>query len=107
FTFTQQNPDDTVTHSSGHFLYSNDAAMPNWKGMLTVDWNDDNWGVHWSSQFISGTTNLDGSKPKYGNEIPDYFYHNLSVSYDMDGFFGDATIGKHSQVIAGIDNLFD
>ncbi|MBS0472962.1 MAG: TonB-dependent receptor [Proteobacteria bacterium] len=116
FTNTTQNPDGTYNHFSGTFLYSNESIQPNWKSTLSVDWNDGPWSLHWDTQFISGTGDYPGpsaanGRPKtvyaWGDEIPDYFYHNVSVAYDMDGFFGDSTGVKHTRLILGINNLFD
>jgi iron complex outermembrane recepter protein len=54
-------------------------------------------------RYIGDTGNLDGSAVKFGNEIPEYFYHNIAVSYDLPQI-GPA---KSTRLVVGINNLFD
>jgi hypothetical protein len=110
FTYTTQNPPGAgtaVNHLAGYFLYSNESVQPDWKGTLNIDWVLDAWTFHYDGQFIGGTKNQDGSAPVYGNEIPNYFYHNVSFAYDVDSFFGDNTAIGGTRIIFGINNLFD
>jgi iron complex outermembrane receptor protein len=109
------NPDNTINAFHGFFNYSNDSIQPKWKGNLLLDWTMDNIGIHYGLQYIGGTYdgpaiypvgggyNYASFKTGYGDQIPGYVYHDISVSYD----FPEMGPVKGTRLVLGINNLFD
>ena len=99
----QQNPDGTVSNYNGFFLYSNESVQPKWKGRASLDYRLGTWIFHYDGQWIGHAYNLDGSPAAFGNYIPNYFYHNVSMSFDLPA------IGpvERTTMVLGINNLLD
>jgi iron complex outermembrane receptor protein len=102
------NPDGSVTNFLATFNSGSEVLQPRWKGTMALDWNFGGWALHWDLDWIGNTHNLDGSPDSHGNEIPDYFYHNISAGYELGGLFKDeGVLVSNSRLIVGVDNLFD
>ena len=104
FKSTTQNPDFSTNEFEGTFLYSNAQVQPKWKGTFNLDYRLNQWTFHWDTSYIGPVVNFeDPTTHVYGNYIPSYFYHNLSVGLDLPSV-GPMTSGH---LILGINNLFD
>ena len=103
FQNNQQNPDGSVSDYNGFFLYSNESVQPKWKGRASLDYKLGTWIFHYDSQWTGHAYNLDGSPAVYGNYIPNYFYHNISMSFDLPS----AGPIQRTTMVLGINNLFD
>ena len=103
FQNNQQNPDGTISNYNGFFLYSNESVQPKWKGRASLDYKMGSWIFHYDGQWVGHAYNLDGSAASYGNYIPNYFYHNVSVSFDLPNI-GPA---MRTNMVLGINNVFD
>jgi outer membrane receptor for ferrienterochelin and colicin len=93
-------------HQTGTYNAGTEFNYPSYRSMLNLDWTDEDISVHWDTRYQSGTRNIAGGSG-YGSTLPDYFVHSLSVSYNLNGWFGDNTVLKSSRIIFGINNLFD
>ena len=103
FLNTTQNPDLSTNEFVGFFNYANDSIQPRWKATASVDYHLEDLGLHYDMRYIGDTANLDGSTPKYGNALPEIFYHDIAVSYDLP----EMGPSKSTRLIVGINNLFD
>ncbi len=99
----QGNPDGSITDFNGFFNTNNETTQPKIKGVVTIDYALDAWKVRWNSRYDQATTNLNGGANVSGNVVPDLWYHDLSVSYDLKDFMHS----QSARVIFGINNLFD
>ena len=99
----QQNPDGSISNYNGFFLYSNESVQPKWKGRGSVDYKLGTWVFHYDAQWIGHAFDLGGTSTTYGDYIPNYFYHNISVSFDLP------TVGpvQRTSMVLGINNLLD
>jgi iron complex outermembrane recepter protein len=100
---TQSNADGSLSSFVGFFQYENEGINPHWKGLATIEYNLGPATVHWDTRYIEGMQNFDGGPRRAGNEIPSYYYHNLSVAYDLSNL---GTV-KNLHLVAGVNNLFD
>ncbi len=103
FLNTTQNPDLSTNQFVGFFNYANDSIQPRWRATAAVDYRLDDLGLHYDMQYIGGTQDLGGATFQFGDALPEIFYHNISVSYDLPEM-GPA---KSTRLIVGINNLFD
>ncbi len=101
-----QNTDGTFTSYEGAFTTDAEEIQPRWKGTASVDYNIDAWSFHYDTQFIEHMKNYNKATG-YGNVIPDYWYHNFSVAYDLGDIMGSNLLAKNSRVIFGVNNAFD
>jgi iron complex outermembrane receptor protein len=103
FLNTTQNPDFSTNEFVGFFNYANDSIQPRWRATAGVDYRLDDLGLHYDMRYIGGTQDLGGATFTFGDQIPEIFYHDISVSYDLPEI-GPA---KSTRLIVGINNLFD
>ena len=108
----QTNPDGSTTNLLGTFNPNTELVQPRWKGTFNADWAFDSGVFHYDLQWIGGSHNQDGTPPGVGNELPDVFYHNISLTYDVGQYFhGVGGVGgelaSHTTMIFGINNLLD
>jgi len=103
FLNTTQNPDGSTNEFVGFFNYGNDSIQPRWKGMASLDYRLEDLGLHYGLRYIGGTVNLDGSKPAFGNRLPEIFYSDIAASYDLP----EIGPSKSTRLVVGINNLFD
>jgi len=102
-TSTQSQADGSVADYPGTFVYANEGLYPRWKGVLNLDYKRNALTLHWDTRYIEHTVNVDGSAAKVGNQTPDVWYNDISVSYN----FAKLGPAKEARVTLGIDNLFD
>ena len=100
---TQSNADGSLSSFVGYFQYENEDINPHWKGLATLEYHLGQATVHWDTRYIEGMQNFDGGPRRAGNEIPSYYYNNLSVAYDLKNI---GTV-KNLHLVAGVNNLFD
>jgi iron complex outermembrane recepter protein len=100
---TQTNADGTVSSFVGFFQYANEVINPHWKGLATIEYNLAPFTFHWDTRYIEGMQSFDGGPNRAGNEIPAYYYHNVSVAYDLKNL---GTV-KNIHLVAGVNNLLD
>jgi outer membrane receptor protein involved in Fe transport len=101
---TQGNADGSVSSYVGKFQYENEVITPHWKGLATLEYALGPLTVHWDTRYIERMQNFDGGpKDQPGNAIPNYFYQNASVAYDLKNL-GSV---KNIHLVAGVNNLFD
>lgn len=104
----QSQPDGTVTNFVGSFNYGNESIQPKWRATFNVDYMLKAWRLHWDTAYIGGTENLVGVNHVLGGFIPDYWYHNLSASYDLAELISKrTTVFERAQIILGVSNLMD
>ena len=103
FQNNQENPDGSISNYNGFFLYSNESVQPKWKGRASIDYKLGTTVFHYDGQWTGHAYNLDGSAPVYGNYIPNYFYHNISVSFDLP----EMGPVQRTTMVLGINNLLD
>jgi hypothetical protein len=108
----QTNPDGSVTNVLGTFNPNTEFVQPRWKGTFGADWTFDSGVFHYDLQWIGGSHNQDGTPPGVGNELPDMFYHNISLTYDIGQYFqgiggAGGELASHTTMIFGINNLLD
>jgi iron complex outermembrane receptor protein len=103
FQNKQQNPDGSVSNYNGFFLYSNESVQPKWKGRASIDYKLGTWIFHYDGQWIGHAFDLGGTSTAYGDYLPDVFYHNISVSFELPN------VGpvQRTTMVLGINNLFD
>jgi len=105
FEDTQTNPDYTTTSFPGTYQPGTaNGFNPRWHGVFNIDYNQDNWGLHWDVRYfehmhIQQADTLNA----YGNQAPDMFYNDISATYT----FNDLPYVKSLKTTVGIDNLFD
>ncbi len=105
----------TVKQAGTYNLYGGDSAEPRWKALLSLGYSQDNWSFTWMTQYYGGVKNFNtssycengalvgsacptvGAGDYEGNEAAGVFYHDISISYQMDPV----------NVTVGVDNLFD
>ena len=97
------NPDGSITHYAGNFSYDNLTVHPKWRGLINVDWDMTNWGLHYDAQYSSALHNYDGSDFIYGNRINARWMHAVSAWLGFHDFAGI----RQGRIIVGVDNLFD
>jgi outer membrane receptor protein involved in Fe transport len=107
FTNTTENLDFSTNHFAGYFLYSNESVQPNWKGRMSIDWTICCMQFHYDVQYIGHLHDYDGGGDIYGNYIPAYWYHNISVAMNLEDIVNQPDLVKGMQVIVGINNLAD
>jgi outer membrane receptor protein involved in Fe transport len=100
---TQGNADGSVSSFVGFFQYENEGINPHWKGLATLEYALGPATFHWDTRYIEGMKNFDGGKQQAGNEIPSYYYQNVSMAYDLK----DIGPVKNIHLVAGVNNLFD
>lgn len=88
---------------AGTYLGNNGYIQPKWKATFLADWHLADWTFHYDMQYVGGTVDGAAGGTGYGYDLPDYVYHNISLSYDV-GEFGPA---KDAFISLGINNLFD
>ena len=103
FLNTTQNPDFSTNEFVGFFNYGNDSIQPTWRSTASVDYHLDDLGLHYGLRYINGTKNLSGGKAVYGNAIPEIFYSDIAVSYDLP----EIGPSQSTRLVVGINNLFD
>ncbi len=104
----QLNPDATITNYVGFFNYGNESIQPKWKGIVRVDYVLNGLRAHWDMSYIQGTEDLGGVNHVYGGYIPDYFYHNISMSYDLSELVSNHVgVLDSTKIILGVNNVFD
>lgn len=104
FKDTAEQPDGTVADNNGKFKYSDESVHPKWKGRLSLDYTLDKLNLHYDAQYIGHAFDFDNPASRaFGDYIPNYFYSNISVSYQLPGIY---TV-KEPFVTVGINNLFD
>ena len=103
FLNTTQNPDFSTNEFVGFFNYGNDSIQPTWRSTASVDYRLDDLGLHYGLRYINGTKNLAGGLDSYGNRLPEIFYHDIAVSYDLP----EIGPSKSTRLVVGINNLFD
>ena len=103
FLNTTQNPDFSTNEFVGFFNFANDSIQPTWKAMGSIDYRLDDLGIHYDMRYINGTQDLAGATHKFGDQIPEYFYHDIAVSYDLP----EIGPSKSTRLVFGINNLFD
>lgn len=90
-------PTDSILNVIG--LISN----PKWTGTFDANYNYKEWNLHYGVEWVGKTSSKNYAEPfgysplKYKLETPDYFLHNVSVSYDT----------KRFGMTLGVRNLFD
>ncbi len=99
----------TVKQAGTYDLNGGDSAEPRWKALLSLGYAEDNWSVNWSTRYYGGLKNVSrtfdcpiscptvGAGDYEGNEAAGVFYHDISVSYQMNPV----------NLTFGVDNLFD
>ena len=108
---TQTNPDGTVSSYNGTFNPNSEQNQPKWKGIFTVDYATGPWKLRYDLRYTMHTWDILSSSdglhdPKsgvYGDAIPDYTYHDISISYDLPHFY----MANEARLIFGINNLLD
>jgi iron complex outermembrane recepter protein len=103
FLNTTQNPDFSTNEFVGFFNYGNDSIQPTWRSTASVDYHLDDLGFHYGLRYINGTKNLQGGTNTYGNRLPEVFYSDIAVSYDLP----EIGPSKSTRLVLGINNLFD
>ncbi|MDR3438367.1 TonB-dependent receptor domain-containing protein [Telmatospirillum sp.] len=83
--------------------YNNNTADPRLKGVIGLDYNQDDWSAHWDTRYIGGSKNLSNPSTAYGSEVHEVWYHDISATYNLTGL--DHV--KNVKFTVGIDNLFD
>jgi iron complex outermembrane receptor protein len=99
------NTQDTLgslNYFSGTYLGTSGYIQPKWKATLFTDYHVSDWTFHYDAQFIGGTNDAGGGTG-YGFTLPDFVYHNISVSYNLPEW-GPS---KGTLISFGINNLFD
>jgi outer membrane receptor protein involved in Fe transport len=91
------------TEGVGVFVLGAAGAINEWKGVLNVDYNWDAFSVHWDSRYLSSLQNLFGGPSTYGNIVPEYWYHDISLAYKLP----ETGPMKTGLVTIGVENLFD
>ena len=107
----QTNPDGSTSSYNGTFNTNSEQNQPKWKGIFTADYNYGPLKFRYDLRYTMHTWDISSSSdglhdPKsgvYGDAIPDYTYHDISVSYDLPPMFG----ANSARVILGVNNLFD
>jgi iron complex outermembrane receptor protein len=97
----QELPGGATVKQQGTF--SSSVGEPQWKGILGVDYHQDDWGVHWDTRYIGAMNNLANRSTAFGNYANEIFYHDISASYNLKDLAGVKSV----KVTVGIDNLFD
>jgi len=103
FSNTQSNPDNTISNYLG--TYQNEtleALYPKWRGTANFEWDLGDVVLHYDLQWVGAMTDFN-----VGDDynVPDYFYSNVSASYDLGTSLGGAA--SATKLIVGINNLFD
>ena len=73
------------------------AAFPEWQANLGIGLSRDNWGARWTTRYLSGVDDLDGSAGKASSATGSTFYHDVQGHYGWDVL----------TLTAGIRNVFD
>jgi iron complex outermembrane receptor protein len=97
-----QNTLGSLNRFAGTYLGTIGFIQPKWKATLFTDYHLDDWSFHYDLQYIGGTDD-GGGGTGYGFTLPDYVYHNISVSYNLPEW-GPT---KGSLISFGINNLLD
>jgi len=91
-----------VSNFVGQYNGTLGYIQPKWKATLFTDYHLDDWTFHYDLQYI-GATDDGAGDTGYGFTLPDYVYHNISLSYNLPEW-GPT---KGSLISVGINNLFD
>jgi len=102
----QDEPDGSVANYNGTFVDSNESVQPKWKGRASVDYKLGSTVFHYDAQWIGHAYDFFDPVPAdavYGDYLPNVFYHNISVSFDLP------QVGpvQRSTMVLGINNLLD
>jgi iron complex outermembrane receptor protein len=103
FQNNAQQPDGTVADYNGHFLYSNEAVEPRWKGRANFDYQFGKVDFHYDAQWIGHAYDLGSNTRVLGDYLPDYFYHNISATIQLPAY----SLMKEPSLTVGINNLLD
>ena len=99
YTNTQTNYQAPTSSFVGTWQQSNEAMIPRWKGIGTIDYLWNNWLFHWDTRYIEGTVSFDGTD----ETTPTMYYHDFSVAYTMKNM-GPIS---NTRFVLGVNNLFD
>ncbi len=106
---TQTNPDGTVSSYNGTFNENSELNYPKWKGIFTADYAYGAWKFRYDLRYTRHTYDFGNNGTpaqytgSYGDSIPDYVYHDLSISYDLPHFY----MANQARLIVGVNNLLD
>ncbi len=106
---TQTNPDGTVSSFNGTFNENSEQNQPKWKGIFTVDYGLAAWKLRYDLRYTRHTYDFanNGTSAQgtgfYGDSIPDYVYHDISISYDLPHL----AFVNQARLIFGINNFLD
>jgi iron complex outermembrane receptor protein len=100
---TQGNPDGSVTDFNGFFNTNNETTQPKIKAVGTIDYALGEWKARWTTRYDQHTADLNGGPGGNGDSVPDLWYNDVSLSYEIKDF----RAAKSARVIVGVNNLFD
>jgi outer membrane receptor protein involved in Fe transport len=81
------------------------APAPTWKGLFSLDYTANRWDLSLQQRYISGTLMnpniLPGVSTQNTNKVPEVWYTDLTLTYNIHGFAHD------EEIYATVDNLFN
>ncbi|HEY5410896.1 MAG TPA: TonB-dependent receptor, partial [Caulobacteraceae bacterium] len=101
-----QQPDGSVANSGGTYNYFSESVSPKWRGRANLDYHLGTWTFHYDAQWIGHAYDFyfpDPANAVHGDYIPNYFYHNISMAFELPS----AGPVQRTNMVLGINNLLD
>lgn len=101
------NPGGFTVNYTGTYNLGNEVNDPGYRANASIDWNMDEWSVHWDTLYASSTRDLFGAPKVFGTMLADNWNSNLSFAYALGEIFPDWGTKNNTRIIVGINNIFD
>ena len=101
------DPGGFTINYTGTYNIGTEINDPGYRANASIDWNMEDWTVHWDTLYASSTRDLFGSPKVFGTELGDNWLSNLSVAVHLGEVLPDLGTHNNTRIIFGINNIFD
>jgi iron complex outermembrane receptor protein len=93
----------TIQKNAGTFVAGGSSGEQKLKGIINVDYSQDDWRVHYDARYLGPLHDVAGATKNFGDYAPQVWYHDISGTYTLKDLEGV----KNVDITFGIRNLFD